>query len=49
MTVEMRVDCENGDYRELEANFTMTRNTSYSDNSKNFNNATVVDLADDDH
>lgn len=30
-TIEVEVNCENGDYRELEASFTMTRNTSYSD------------------
>ena len=29
-TIEVKVDCENGDYRELEASFAMTRNTSYS-------------------
>ena len=29
-TIEVKVDCENGDYRELEASFAMTRNSSYS-------------------
>ena len=33
--MEVKVDHENGDYRELEATFTMTRNTSYSDTNKN--------------
>ena len=34
--IEIEVNnCENGDYRELEASFTMTRNTSYSDVKSN--------------